>query len=524
MGTRNILKSSFTLMLFTSASRVLGLVREMVSAAFLGTGALADAFRVAFMIPNFLRRLFAEGTMATAFVPTFKGYLVEGNQKDIRRFLSASLGVLSFLVSITVVLGILASPLLVRLFFKTDPAETILQTRIMFPYLGFISLAALLQGILNADDSYGPSGFVPILFNICVISATFLLKDLAGNPARAMAIGVVAGGVLQALFQLPFVLKKGFRFGLMELREAFAHEGVKRMGRLIAPTILGMAAYQVNDFVASSLASRAGTGVLSSLTFSLRLQELVLGIVVVSISTVLLTELSKSAKKAEWERFNDKLAFALKTMVLLTVPIVIWAQLHGKEIISLLFKQAAFDEESVHLTLDAFRWHITAIVCIGFNRILAPVFYSMGNTRAPAYAGVVSVAVNILLVALLAGPFAGGGIALATSLAALANTAALVIPLFRHREIQSGKLLVKLGAYLGLMLAASILCAVPVWFLRDFLVTHLAGGGRLLAWGVPLLVDALVFFGLGFGLLYLLKDPQVRGLAGIIARKLRKKD
>lgn len=510
-------------MFYTSLSRILGLVREIISAALLGTSALADVFRVAFIIPNFLRRLFAEGTMATAFVPTFKATLLEEDEKGIRHFLSASLTLLSCFVGLTVALGILASPLIIRWFFESEPAETILQTRIMFPYLAFISLAALFQGILNASDIYAPSGFMPILFNICVILSAFLLKDLLGNPARAMAVGVVVGGFLQAAFQLPFVLKEGFRLSFIPLRRALAHPGVHKMGRLIAPTIFGMAAYQINDFVASSLASRAGTGVISSLLFSLRLQELVLGIVVVSISTVLLTELSANAQKGHWEQYNKKLSEALNIMVLLTLPIVVYSQIHGKEIISLLFKQAAFTEESVLLTLSAFRWHIAAIVFIGFNRILAPVFYSMYNTKAPAWAGVISVAVNLLLVALFAGPWKGAGIALAGSLAALANTFVLLILLTQYREITLGQLLKKMLAYIGLVGLVSLLAAVPIYFLKEALLGSLAGRRKLILYGLPIALDALVFFIIIFGILYLFKDPPVRSLLGVVSRRIKRK-
>ncbi len=518
-----MLSGSLTLMLFTSISRVLGLVREMVSAALLGTGPLGDIFRVAFIIPNFLRRLFAEGTMATAFVPTFKNYLMEDDAQEIKDFLSASLTVLSVFVGFTVAIGMALSPVIIRIFFSTELSETVIQTRIMFPYLAFISFAALCQGILNANNSYAPSGFMPILFNIAVISFSLFLKDYFKNPARAMACGVLVGGFLQFTCHLPFVIKRGFRIGFMGLRKALRHSGVKKMGALIAPTIVGMAAYQVNDFVATSLASRAGTGIISSLLFSLRLQELVLGIVVVSISTVLLTELSQSARSERWEEYNEKLVRALKSMVLITVPIIAYAQLHGLEIISLLFKQAAFDDNSVFLTLKAFRWHISAILFIGFNRILAPVFYSLYDTKSPAIAGVISVLINILLVALLAGPFKGGGIALATSLAALANTAALLWALRRKSEISLSMLLKELFLYTVKIILISILVLLPIYYLKPVLLSFFAERGKVISLGLPITFDALIYFALGFIVLLLLGDPQVRGIIDLFIRKARKK-
>ena len=234
------------LSLLTMASRVLGLLREMTKAAFMGTGALAEAFTVSFMIPNFLRRLFAEGSITVAFIPTFTGYLAEKDDKRTREFLSASLTVLVVLVLATVALGIACTPLLASLF-GTDRGETILLTRLMFPFLALMSIAALLQGILNSVGVFVPSGFGPILFNVCFIAVPFLIGGWTANPARAMAVGVLAGGVAQAICQLPAVLRSGFRFGFIGLRAAFGNPGMRRVLALIAPTILGMAAYQLND-------------------------------------------------------------------------------------------------------------------------------------------------------------------------------------------------------------------------------------------------------------------------------------
>ncbi|MDR1059262.1 MAG: murein biosynthesis integral membrane protein MurJ, partial [Treponema sp.] len=213
------------LSLLTLVSRVLGLLREMAKASLLGTSALSDAFSVAFMIPNLFRRLFAEGSIAVAFIPTFKEYLLENrgqgavgqggaaeNPEKIADFISCFFTFLTFIVSLAVVLGILISPLVVPLFGMEELDETVLLTRLMFPFLGFISLAALFQGILNSLRIFTPSGLAPILLNIVTILCAYGLSPFMKNPARAMAAGILIGGFLEAAVQFPFVLRKAREF------------------------------------------------------------------------------------------------------------------------------------------------------------------------------------------------------------------------------------------------------------------------------------------------------------------------
>ncbi|HDT11802.1 MAG TPA: murein biosynthesis integral membrane protein MurJ, partial [bacterium] len=272
MSRKAILKSSSTLVVFTMISRVLGLFREIVKAAFLGTTALSDAFTIAFLIPNLLRRLFAEGTISAAFIPTFKGYLNKRDKKETAEFLSAAFtfGVTVFFG--TVFAGIVFSGVLVDIFgpdLSSDISkEAVFLTRIMFPYLAFISIAALIQGILNSFGVFGPSGFTPILFNLSFITFAFVLSPHTANPARAIAIGVLTGGVVQALFQVPFMIRKGVKISFSSLKKAFTHPGVRKVLRLVAPTMLGMGAYQINIIVTTRIANSAGTGIVSSLQFS----------------------------------------------------------------------------------------------------------------------------------------------------------------------------------------------------------------------------------------------------------------
>ena len=320
-SSRSLVRHGSALSLLTLGSRVLGLIREMVKAALLGTSALSDAFTVAFMIPNLLRRLFAEGSIAVAFIPTFKGYLIEGDREKTKEFLSATFTLLSFLVTVAVVLGIAATPLLVPLFGMAEFDETVFLTRVMFPYLACVSVAAFFQGILNGVHVFTPTGLAPILLNLAIIGGAFALSPFTANPARAMAIGVLAGGALEAGIQLPFVLRRGFRFPFVGMKRAFANPGTRAVLRLIGPTIIGMAAYQLNDLVSTALAGNAGPGVVSSLQFSLRLQELILGVFAVSLGTVLLPDLAGHAKTGRWDEYNDRLVSAIEIIALVTVPV-----------------------------------------------------------------------------------------------------------------------------------------------------------------------------------------------------------
>ena len=197
-----------------------------------------------------------------------------------------------------------------------------------------------------------------------------LLGGLAANPARAMAVGVIVGGTFQALCQLPYVLRFGARFGLVSPRRAFSNPGVRRVLSLIAPTILGMAAYEVNGLVSTSLATRAGTGAATALSFSLRLQELVLGVFVVSVGTVLLPELSGLAAEGDWKRYRERLTRALDAIALITVPVAVISILERIDIVSLLFRTQAFGDDSVAQTASAFFFHMLGLTFIGANRIL----------------------------------------------------------------------------------------------------------------------------------------------------------
>ncbi|GHT84710.1 putative lipid II flippase MurJ [Spirochaetia bacterium] len=519
-SSRSLLRHGSALSLLTLGSRILGLLREMTKASLLGTSALSDAFSVAFMIPNLFRRLFAEGSIAVAFIPTFKEYLLEDDTHSIREFLSCIFTFLSFFVTLAVIAGILVSPYVVYLFGMEEFDETVFLTRLMFPFLAFISIASLFQGILNSVRVFAPSGLGPILLNLVTILCAYGLSPYTANPARAMAVGILIGGFLEAAIQFPFVLQKGFPFFFTGLKRALKHPGTRKVLGLIGPTIIGMAAYQLNDLVSTALAGNAGPGVVSSLQYSLRLQELILGIFAVSIGTVLLPDLSEYAKSAQWDHYNDRLAQAIDIIALITIPITFFSLSQGETLIRLLFQSRSFDDGSAALTLSAFTFHMPGLFFIALNRILAPAFYAQSDSKSPTMAGIISFAVNMALAAILVGPLRGAGVALALTLASVVNTALLLVFLRRNPQIRMDKALCSALGYVAKLILFSCIAALPVVALAPRLPALFAGHGRLVSQGIPLAINAVIFGAVGIVLLVLTKDKQVRAILKMLRKKV----
>jgi putative peptidoglycan lipid II flippase len=336
-----------------------------------------------------------------------------------------------------------------------------------------------------------------------------------------MAIGVIIGGVVQALYQLPFVIKRGFRFGFVNPALAFRNPGTRKVFRLIGPTIIGMAAYQVNDLVSTALAGNAGIGVVSSLQFSLRLQELMLGIFAVSIGTVMLPGLSAAVKRENWKEYNRQLALSLRIIALITVPVTFFALTQGREVVSLLFKARNFSDRSVDLTTGAFTFHILGLYAIATNRIVAPAFYAQLDTKSPTWAGIASFVVNIAVALALVGPMKGNGIALALSVASMANMAILIILLRNNPHVFFGPTIVKSLTYALRIALFSGLAAVPVFFLKPSIYAPFAGANRVLAYGLPLFICLAIFCGIGSIALAITKDEQFSYIAGMLRKGKR---
>ena len=537
--SKSIVRSGLLLTLMTFASRIMGLIREMTKASFLGTGLFADSFSVAFMIPNLFRKLFAENAISVAFIPTFKDYLAKGddeeNRKTTQEFLNATLTLVTFMTACVVSLGILFAPFIIPIFCKApnpDVAdyaakmeyyllefqETTVLTRIMFPYLFLISVAAFFQGVLNTCGIFAPSGFTPVMFNGIVVVSTYVLAPNTSNPARAMAIGTIIGGSIQAIFQWPFVYKTGWKTGLASLKKAFTNPGTRKVMALLAPTIVGIAAYQLNDTVSTALAKRVGPGIASSLQYSIRLQELILGIFAVSIGTVILPDLSGFANKKDWTQFNTMLLQAIKIMTLISIPITAYSLISGRELISLLYKRNQFDDNSVAMTLGIFRFHIAGLLFIALNRIMAPAFYAQKKPKLPTIAGLINFVSNILLVFILSKPMGGNGIALALSIASLLNTVFLFIFMKKMEAIEVGRLARGTLIYALKMCILSVIASVPTYFAHNALLKVFEGHGNLISYGAPVVISALLFAVIGVLELVITKDEIIKDILKKVKR------
>ena len=515
---RHLVKNSSKLSLLVFASRILGLIRQMTMSAFLGTEALGDAFTTAFMLPNLFRRLFAENSITVAFIPTFNAYLERYNsaedkaaaRKEITDFLNSIFTLVSFATVCIVMLGIVFAPVIIKVFFRdiADYNSAVFLTRIMFPYLLLISIAAFFQGILNGVKIFTPSGFTPILFNISVIACTYIFAKPFGDPATAMAYGVLAGGFAQAVFQLPFVLKTNFNFTFINLKKTLENKGTKKVLRLIGPTIIGVAAYQINDIVSTSFAASAGVGVPIALQYSLRIQELLLGVFAVSIGTVILPDLSRLAERKKWNDFQEILLQSIKIIALITIPATFFSLCNGEHIITLIYKSRKFDDNSVALTFGIFKFHIAGLFAIAVNRIIAPAFYAQGNSKTPMLAGVICVAVDIILVIILRIPMKGAGIALALTIASFVNTIILFIFLRHNKNINIFKLIFPAIKFILKVFLFSIIASIPLYFFNEKIYAPFARFGRFIGQGIPLLISFIIFSAVGSALLILTKDKM----------------
>lgn len=528
----SIALKGLSLSILTLCSRILGLIREMTKAHFLGTSSQSDAFSIAFLVPNLFRRLFAENSISVAFIPTFKSYLKSNatseDKKTTQEFISSTFTLLCFLVTTFVVLCMLITPLILRIFYgfkKYDIesfGEAVILTRMMFPYLAVISIAAFFQGILNGVKIFSPSGFTPILFNGIVITFTYIFAPHTANPARAMAIGVVTGGTVQALFQLPFVLRTDWTVSLTSLKKAFTNPGTRRVLKLIAPTIVGMAAYQLNDIFSTAIANKVNEGLVSSLQYSLRLQELILGIFAVTIGTVILPDLTGFAKQKEWADFNKMLTNAIKIMILISIPVTAYCLIMKRSLVATLFATGRFNENSIETTTAVFHFHIIGLVFIALNRILSPSFYAQEDAVSPTIAGIINVAVNVVLAYVLSIPMGGKGIALALSIASAVNTFILFALLFRKKDVASKQILFNSFMYALKIAVFSVIAALTIYFIREPLLKFFEGHNRWISYGIPVALSGIVFAAVGVFILVITKDSVIWPLIKKLSKKAGK--
>jgi len=477
---------------FTLISRVLGLIRDMVLARFFGTGMAADAFFVAFRIPNLLRRLFAEGSLTIAFIPVFTEYLTKKSRREAFELARTILTLLALIVAAVALLGVLFSPWIVRVqaFGFGGVGDkydlTVLLTRITFPYIFFISLVAFFMGVLNSLRHFGAPAAAPIFLNIGIIGAAYFISPYFPEPIVGIALGVLIGGILQVGLQIPWVLKEGLKvFPLWNP----GHPAVRRIGLLMLPAIVGSAVYQFNQFMGTLLATFLAEGSVSWLYYADRLVQFPLGIFAIAISTAALPSLSALAAKKDLSEFQDTLSYSLRLVFFITLPCAVGLIALGKPIISVLFQRGAFDIHSTLMTNKALFFYSLGLLAFSGIRVMVAAFYALQDTKTPVKVAVVAVAANLIFSLTLMGPLKHAGLALALSLASSLQFFLLII--FLKRKINIGDLRPVLVSASKSALSAAAMGA-GIYFLHSRLLsTHPDVG----FWGMTINLGGLILSG-----------------------------
>lgn len=514
---KQMLKSAGVTGFWTASSRVAGLIRDQVQAYFMGTSNSADAFRVAFILPNLLRRLVAEGAMTASFIPVFTDFLKKKDSKETWKFANNCLYTLGFLLIFLTIIGILFSGTLVQLLaegFEGESGKMQLATdlsRVMFIYLFFIGISALFGAILNSTGVFGAPSFTPVLLNVSIIAAAAFLSRSFRDPAFAFAVGVVIGGLLQVVFLIPFVKRKGMDFHMVFDPK---QKELLTVARRMLPGFLAVGVQQINVLVSTRIASNLEEGSLSSLYHANRLEEFTLGIFVVSISTVLLPMLSRHAAENRLDALKESLTFSLRITLLITIPATVGLILFREPIIRVLFMHGRFDQRSLELTSFALLFYVMGLAAFSWTKILAPAFFSLKDVRTPVYLSCLTVGVNLAGCILLQHPLKNGGIALAATISAIVNVALLLF-IFEKRY---GKLNNKLiGLSFIRTLTASAVMSIPLIYINN----RFNGFAdlRLLPQIGILLFTILFSVGIYIGVLKLMKSHEVDELFAILRRK-----
>jgi putative peptidoglycan lipid II flippase len=431
---KHLIKSTTIFSSMTFISRILGFVRDMVVANVFGASGLTDAFFVAFKIPNFMRRLFAEGAFSQAFVPILSEYKSTREPEELKTLVDHTAGTLGTILLLVTVVGVAASPLLIMLFspgFSQDGVRFPLAShmlRITFPYIFFISLTALSAGILNTHNRFAAPAFTPVFLNLSMIAAAILLAPHLQHPIEALAWGVFVGGFVQLLFQYPFLKKLQLvpRFKWM-----WRDPGVQRILKLMLPAILGVSVVQIGLLIDTIFASFLPQGSISWLYNAERLMMFPLGVFGVAIASVVLPHLAKVHAKGEEDEYGKAMNWSVQTVLFIGVPAAIGLVLLSGPLLTSLFNYGQFTQHDVIMAQRALVAYGIGVPFMMLVKVLASGFYARKNIKTPVKIAIVALTINVSFNFILIGPLQHAGLALASSIAAFSNTALLLFFLLR---------------------------------------------------------------------------------------------
>lgn len=428
---KRLLQSTSVVSGMTFLSRILGLVRDVVFARYFGATIVMDAFIVANRIPNMLRRFFAEGAFSQGFVPVMARFKENHEHAEARQFVDAVAGTLGLLLFVITLVGVIAAPLLVLLVapgFVGDDGRFDLATamlRFTFPYLFFVSLTAFAGGILNTYGRFAVPAFTPVLLNVCLIAAALWISPQMEQPGMALAYGVFVAGLVQLLFQVPFLAKI---HAIPRPCWRPGHAGVRKVAKLMLPAIFGSSVAQVNVLLGGVIASLLGVGKISLLYYSDRLMEFPLGLFGIALATVTLPYLSRQAAQSSMQDFSHTVDWSMKLVLLISVPAAIGLVVLAGPLVTTIFYGGVFSKTDVEMTALSLQAFALGLIGFSFVKILAPAYFAREDTRTPVKVGLIALVVNFVLSITLAywltrSGFVGthAGLALATSVAAIVN-------------------------------------------------------------------------------------------------------
>lgn len=506
----------FRLAISTSASRVLGLIRSMIQARYLGTGPVADAFNFAFTIPNLMRRLAGEGAIASSFIPIYMEY--HHDPEKARQFAGRFFGLSFSFLFLTVILVWLAAPALEYFngWLNFNPRTLYLSVdllRWMYPYALFICLAALLQGVLNSHHSFVPSSLSPILFNLIFIAAGLFIAPFfegAGDHSRVFAGAVLIGGLAQLGIQIPFIRVKGAGFRVRF--DFWRNPQIRRALKLFTLGAFGAGIYQVNVFLNRWIAMSSGVGVVSYLTYSHLLSEVVQGIIIISLTTVLLPSLTRSIQSGDLTESRRNLLFSLRVLLMFTLPAAVGLIMAGPEIITVLFQRGVFNEESVRGTYRALMIHSIGLPLVAAHRVISQIYYASKKIRYLVWVSFFSMLINITLAIWWSGPYREQGIALA---GVVANAFALLFLFRTGTRLLNGLGVLKL---LVPALRFGLGALVMVWWISFYreLVPPSGATAGLSLWLTGLVISCLFFY---FAVVFLTNPRELGQLRDRLKRR-----
>jgi putative peptidoglycan lipid II flippase len=495
---QSVLGAASTVGGWTMLSRILGFIRDVLLARVLGAGPLADAFFVAFKLPNFFRRMFAEGTLTVALVPVLADERKKGND-EAHAYLNALATLLLVVLLLFTVAGIIFMPWLLLGFapgFHDEPDrwdQALLLARWMFPYLLLISLSAMSWAVLNAHRKFSLAAASPALLNVAIIFSAIILAPSFENPAKALAIGVVLGGVLQLGIQIPALKRIGW---IPRLSFKFRNPAVSQTLRLFGPALLGVTAVQINILVGTILATLLPAGAVSYLYYADRIVQLPLALFGIAMGTALLPALSEHMANQRIDDAKEDLRNGLAWLTWITLPAMIGIFILAEPIIAALFEHGKFSHQATIATAQALQAYGLGLIAFCWIRVLSTACFASKDTKSPMRFAFISVIINIVLAIILMQPLAHIGLALATSLAAFFNVALLIF----HVRKQQGAIMD--SSTVQRMLRALLACLPMLAFLvgvTELWIFPAAGKWMQVLWlGITIPVAAIIFFGAAF--------------------------